>query len=409
MQGILSLRPLWVLMATVFVDMVGFAMVLPLLPFYAKDFGASPTDIGFLVAAYSVAQLLSAPLWGRMSDRYGRRPLIIAGLIAAGCAYVVFGLAQSLWMLFLCRLIQGAGGGTTGVVQAYVADLVPPQDRARALGWITAATSAGVMLGPAIGSLAIHWSHAAPGFLAALLCAANVISARRWLTEPPVPTRPKRPKGSSRQMFYSVLRHPTAPFALPIWIYALGMMAFMAMNAILALFLSDRFGVTAKSIGWFYAYVGGISIVMRAILLGPAVRRFGEGGVVRLGIASLAIGLLSIPLTTSVWILGLAVLFIPVGTALLFPATSSMVSALAPKDSTGQALGVQQSFGGVARLVGPIWAGSLFEIGYRVPFWTGAGLMALLLVPSLSLSRRIERSALLPIPATPAESTTPSS
>lgn len=406
MNGLLSLRPLWVLMATVFVDMVGFAMVLPLLPFYATRFGASPTVIGFLVAAYSVAQLLSAPLWGRMSDRYGRRPLILAGLIAAGCAYVVFGLAQSLWMLFLCRLIQGAGGGITGVVQAYVADLVPPQDRARALGWLTAATSAGVMLGPAIGSLATHWSHAAPGFLAALLCAANVISARRWLSEPPSSSRPKPVRGSSRRMFQSILRHPGAPFALPIWIYAVGMMAFMAMNSVLALFLRNRFGVTEQSIGWFYAYVGAISVVMRAMLLGPAVRRFGEGGVVRLGIASLAIGLLSIPFTTSVWILGVAVLFIPVGTALLFPATSSMVSALAPRDSTGQALGVQQSFGGVARLLGPIWAGSLFEIGDRVPFWTGSALMALLLVPSLSLSRRIERTVAAPPPL---ESATPSS
>ena len=201
---------------------------------------------------------------------------------------------------------------------------------------------------------------------------------------------------------------PGAPFALPIWIYAVGMMAFMAMNSVLALFLRNRFGVTEQSIGWFYAYVGAISVVMRAMLLGPAVRRFGEGGVVRLGIASLAIGLLSIPFTTSVWILGVAVLFIPVGTALLFPATSSMVSALAPRDSTGQALGVQQSFGGVARLLGPIWAGSLFEIGDRVPFWTGSALMALLLVPSLSLSRRIER-AVVATPPTPLESTTPSS
>jgi predicted MFS family arabinose efflux permease len=166
---------------------------------------------------------------------------------------------------------------------------------------------------------------------------------------------------------------------------------------VLALFLKNRFGVTEQTIGWFYAYVGGISVVMRAVLLGPAVRRFGEGGVVRLGVTSLAIGLTAIPLTRSIGVLGLAVLFIPVGTALLFPATSSIVSALAPRASTGQALGVQQSFGGVARLVGPIVAGALFEIGDSVPFWAGAALMALLFIPSLSLTRRIER------PAVPAE------
>jgi multidrug resistance protein len=396
-NGLLSLRPLWVLMATVFIDMMGFAMVLPLLPFYADRFGASAWEVGLLIAMYSVAQLLSAPLWGRMSDRYGRRPLILAGLIAAGCAYIVFGLAQSLWMLFLCRFVQGMGGGTTGVVQAYVADLVPPQERARALGWITAATSAGVMLGPALGSLATHIGPWAPGFLAALLCAVNVLSARRWLIEPPVQARTAAKRGSSREMFVSILRHPSTQLALPIWIYALGMMAFMAMNAVLALFLKNRFGVTEQTIGWFYAYVGGISVVMRAVLLGPAVRRFGEGGVVRLGVTSLAIGLTAIPLTRSIGVLGLAVLFIPVGTALLFPATSSIVSALAPRASTGQALGVQQSFGGVARLVGPIVAGALFEIGDSVPFWAGAALMALLFIPSLSLTRRIER------PAVPAE------
>jgi MFS family permease len=127
------------------------------------------------------------------------------------------------------------------------------------------------------------------------------------------------------------------------------------------------------------------------------VRRFGEGGVVRLGITSLAIGLTAIPLTGSIAVLGLAVLFIPVGTALLFPATSSIVSALAPRTATGQALGVQQSFGGVARLVGPIVAGALFEIGDSVPFWAGAALMSLLIIPSLALTRRIER------PAVPAE------
>ena len=387
MKGLLSLRPLWVLMGTQFIDMVGFAMVLPLIPFYARRFGASPREIGLLIATYSAAQLLAAPLWGRMSDRYGRRPLIIAGLTAAAAAYLVFGLAQSLWMLFLCRFVQGSGGGTAGVVQAYVADLVPPEDRTRALGWLTAAINTGVMLGPALGSLAIYWSPAAPGFLAAILCLANILSARRWLPEPADRIHRPGAHGSLRQMMKSLLGHPTQPLAMPIWIYASAMMAFTAMNAVLALFLADRFGVTEHSIGWFYLYVGGISVVMRAILLGPAVRRFGEAGVVRLGLASLVVGLASIPFTHHVAIFAIGVLFIPVGTALVFPATSSMVSGLAPRDRTGQALGVMQSFGGVARLLGPIWAGALFEIGIGVPFWTGALLVALLQIPAWSLTR----------------------
>ena len=165
-----QLRRLAVLIATCFVDMIGFAMVLPILPFYALDLKASPFEIGIITAAFSAAQILSAPLWGRVSDKYGRRPALLIGLMASAIAYVVFGLAHSLWLLFLSRLIQGAGGGTTGVANAYIADSVEPGDRARALGWLSAATSAGVMLGPVIGSVAAHGGRAMPGFVAAALC-----------------------------------------------------------------------------------------------------------------------------------------------------------------------------------------------------------------------------------------------
>jgi multidrug resistance protein len=380
-----SLRQLSVLMATVFADMVGFTMVLPLLPYYATRCGASPSVVGFLVAAYAFAQFATAPFWGRSSDRWGRRPMILFGLLASAAAYVLFGLADSLWLLFATRLIQGAGGGINGVVQAYVADAVGPEERTKALGWLTAATSAGVMIGPSMGSLAhAHLSREAPGFLAAALCILNVLFAWYWLPESSrtresdaagpaaVPVR----RRSLRHAFLDVLRHPTAPMPSLIWIYAFAMMAFLAMNTVLGLYLKASFGFNEDNIGYFFTYTGAISLVMRGLLLGPAVRRFGEVGVTRLGAFSLVIGLACIPLPTHLPTLALAVLFVPVGTALLFPATTSLVSRLAAKGETGQVMGVQQSFGSIARMVGPLWSGFVFQkVGHAYSFWLASLLM----------------------------------
>ncbi len=254
-----TFKRLSVLMATVFVDMVGFTMVLPLLPFYATELGAKPRHVGALVATYAFAALVMAPLWGRASDRLGRRPLILAGLLGSGIAYVLFGLAHSLWLLFASRFVQGAGsGGIIGVVQAYVADSVPPKERAKALGWVTAATSAGVMFGPALGSLAAGLSQEAPGFLAAGLCLLNVLFAWRWLPEPPARERGGAPPRRLRRALIEVLTHPMSPVHACIWLYAIGMLAFIGMNGVLALYLKDSFGVTKQNIGWFYVYVGGI-------------------------------------------------------------------------------------------------------------------------------------------------------
>src|SRR4030081_1174308 len=141
---------LFVLIITNFVDMVGLLMIIPLMPFYAREMGGGALIVAILMGAFTAAQLLTAPLWGRFSDRYGRRPALLVGLASSAVAFALFGLANSIWLLFLFRLVQGAGGGTTGVVQAYVSDAVPPEDRAKALGWISAATSAGVMIGPLI-------------------------------------------------------------------------------------------------------------------------------------------------------------------------------------------------------------------------------------------------------------------
>ena len=182
-SGRAQFQRLAVLIFVCFVDAIGFMIILPLLPFYATRLSATPETVGRLIASFSIAQLLSAPLWGRVSDRYGRRPTLLVGLAASTVAYAVFGLADAVWLLFASRLVQGAGGGTTGVAQAYVADTVAPNDRARALGWLSSATAAGVILGPAIGSFAFTLGPEAPGLMAAGLCLVNVIFAWYWLAE----------------------------------------------------------------------------------------------------------------------------------------------------------------------------------------------------------------------------------
>src|SRR5690348_16479434 len=172
-----------VLIVTNFVDMVGLLMIIPLLPFYTREMGGGALVVAILMGAFTAAQLLSAPLWGRFSDKYGRRPALLVGLGADGVAYIVFAFANSIWLLMLSRIVQGAGGGTVGVIQAYVADSTEPQNRAKALGWLSAATNLGAALGPPLGSLALLIGHFGPGVVAAGLCSINMLFAWKFLDE----------------------------------------------------------------------------------------------------------------------------------------------------------------------------------------------------------------------------------
>src|SRR3954465_9188656 len=178
-----SAGKLVVLMVTAFMDMVGVLMIIPLLPFYAQKMGAGGFVVGLLVSSFSIAQLLMAPVWGRLSDHYGRRPALIVGMTASAIAYIIFAYADSLWLLFFSRLVQGAGGGTVSVIQAYVADALEPKDRAKGLGWLSAATNAGVALGPLLGAVALKWGTPGPGLLAASLSIVNIAFAWKFLTE----------------------------------------------------------------------------------------------------------------------------------------------------------------------------------------------------------------------------------
>jgi multidrug resistance protein len=393
-------KRLSVLMAVAFIDMIGLMMVLPLMPLYAKSLHASPTMVGMLVASFSVAQLASSPVWGRVSDRYGRRPVLLVGLAASAIAYVVFGFASALWLLFVSRFVQGLGGGTTGVAQAYVADTVAPSERAKALGWLSAATSAGVIIGPALGSIAARWGQAGPGLLAATLCFINVVFAWRWLPESRIlhthtttasgRTIPPPEPRSVRAAVWEVIRHPGRPVARMIWIYAVAMLAYNATPPIFALYLNWRFGITPRNIGYFFLVFGGIGVLMRAFVVGWVNDRLGEIRTMRVGAALYGAGYALIPLAMSVPQFLLVQTLLPLGTALLFPANSALVSHHADKHEFGLMLGVQQALRGVASVIAPILAGVAYErLGPSVPFFA----CAVIIMCALLLASRVPRTA----------------
>ncbi|HMG71268.1 MAG TPA: MFS transporter [Gemmatimonadaceae bacterium] len=395
---------LFVLIITALVDMVGLLMIIPLMPFYARELGGSALIVVILASAFTAAQLLSAPVWGRFSDRYGRRPALLIGLAAACIAYVVFAFATSLWLLLLSRLVQGAGGGTVGVIQAYVADSVEPENRAKALGWLSAATNVGVAIGPALGGVALNFGRSGPGLAAASLCLVNIFFAWKYLRESRDMTEAhdKKPRASRTVIGY-VIAHPGETAPRLIWIYAIAMGAFSGLMAILALFLADRFGVGKDRIWVFYTYVGAIAVVTRAGILGRMVERFGEARLSRIGLALLATGLATLPLARGYFTLAIAVALIPLGTAFTFPCVTSMLSRVISSRERGLYMGVQQTFGGLSRIVIPLWAGFSYDhFGKTVPMFTSAALVLGTIV--LSLGTDDGRKAEAPVVAASAES-----
>ncbi len=401
-----------VLMITAFMDMVGILMVIPLLPFYAKEMNGTGyvfhvlkalhmsgdgAVVSLLIACFAIAQLVSAPAWGRVSDRIGRRPALMIGLGASTVAYVIFAYSQDLDWLFFSRLVQGAGGGTVGVIQAYVADATKPQDRAKALGWLSAATNAGVTLGPLLGSWAMGFGPKGPGLAAATMSIITMTFAYRYLTESHDAAAAKAAGKIVRRSGEAVMRivsHSGEPASRLIWIYAITMGSFQAMTTTLALFLAWKFGVTAHTIGYFFAYVGIISVVTRAGILGKMVDRFGEARLSRIGMVLLACGLGGMPLAGSIPTLAIAVALVPLGTAFTFPCVTGLLSQVVPQHERGLYMGVQQTFGGVARVVGPIYAGWAFDhLGPGVPFYTSAVIVLLTILLGLDMENYTKPAA----------------
>ena len=386
---------LLILFVTAFVDMVGLTMIVPLLPYYATDFGADATTVGLLISAFSLAQLAVAPLWGRVSDRYGRRPAILTGLLVTAAAYVFFAFAESVAALLAARLVQGVGGGTIGVVQAYVADVSSPEQRTKSLGWLSAITSLGAVAGPAVGSLLVSLGGlefvglgaAGIALLVAAFAWAYLIESHR------LPASGGRPAGATtgREAIAHVLSRWHDPAPRLIWIYAVGIGAFYGTIQIVPLLLEQRLGVTERTVGYFVMYLGGMGVVVRALVLGRVVDALGEARLARLGILVLAAGLAATGLGRTGWALAAGFTLMPVGTAFLFPCITGLLSQAVSSRERGLYMGVQHSFGGVSRVAFPIAAGLLIDrFGPGVPFWL-AGLLVLATLPlTRSIGRREE-------------------
>ena len=416
-----SAGKLWVLMITAFIDMVGVLMVIPIMPFYAKELGQGGKFVGLVVSAFAVAQLVTSPLWGRFSDRHGRRPTLLVALSASAIAYVIFAFALdmgplALAMLFFSRLVQGAGGGTVSVIQAYVADSTEPHERVGALGWVSVATNLGVTIGPVLGALALTaWGKRGPGLLAASLCVVNIAFAWRYLRESRDMTdataQAGKPKPKLGQAMANVITHSSEPASRLIWIYAIAMGAFQGVTSMLALYLAVRFGVTEKTIGFFFAYTGVISVLTRSLILSRMVDWLGEARLSRLGSTLLATGIAALafirPLADPAHVvamtggmlparvvailpfvpLALAVALLPLGTAFTFPCVTGLLTRVISSSERGMYMGVQQTFGGAARVVFPIVFGILFDWHLQAPFLLSASLVVLTIYLGMGMDK----------------------
>ncbi len=396
-----------VLFVVAFVDMIGLVIIVPLLPFYATDFGASAFTVGVLISAFSVAQLLSAPFWGRLSDRRGRRPAILVALWVSASAYLLFAFAGSVVALLVSRIVQGLGGGTIGVVQAYVADASRPEDRAKSLGWLSAATSAGAFVGPGLGSLlADIWGQHAPGIASAGLCIVVSGFAWRYLAE----SKELRHSSASmaamrvaprseRQALLHVVESPGEPASRLIWLYTVAIGAFYGTVPILPLLLAEQLQVTERTMGYFIMYLGGMGLVVRALVLGRMVDWLGDARLTRLGIVLLSAGLVLVSWADSYPVLMLSLTLMPLGTAFIFPCVTGLLSRVVRSNERGLFLGVQQTFGGLSRVAVPVTAGVLMDhVGIASPFWISGVLLLLTLPLTRPMEGYIEGVVPTPLP-----------
>lgn len=392
--------PLLSIFLIVLVDILGLTIILPLLPFYAEHFGASPMVVGLLVSTFALCQLVSGPVLGQLSDRYGRKPVLMVSQLGTLLGFAMLAFSRSLWMVFLGRILDGATAGNLSIAQAYIVDVTLPENRARAFGVIGVAFGIGFLIGPAIAGALARYGVQAPMFAAMALSATSILATALLLPKPedarPAPDagavyreaaarEAPAPPGGQRLGLLDWGRYAgyfKRPEIAPLLgqFFAFGM-AFSMFTAGFALFAERHIAwkghlMGPREVGFAFAFSGFLGIFLQGGIIGALVKRLGEPWVIRAGFASLALGLGSLALVHEVQGLALAATFVSFGSSALRPAITSLITRRCEKHEQGVVLGLTQSLTSLAQILSPLLAGALIQRGFLGGWAVAAGLCA---------------------------------
>lgn len=381
-----------IIFGIVFIDLVGFGIVIPVLPLYAEQFGASPLVIGLLLGIYSAMQCVCAPLLGKLSDRVGRRPVLLFSIIGTSIGFLLMGLAHTLWLLFLARIIDGATGGNISTAQAYIADVTPPEERSRGMGLIGAGFGLGLIFGPAIGGLLSHFSLAAPFLFAALLAAINAVLVYALLPESL--SKEHRSQGRAQPSLAELFRSANGrSLAVVMATYFCTTVAFSLLTATYPLFTARRFGYHATQNGYLFAFLGIIGAIIQGGLLGRLIKASSDKAVMVVGTIVLTLSMFALPLGSTAAVLLLTTAGIAVGHGLVAAPLNGLASKGVGTAAQGRVLGAMQSAASLARIIGPVLGGWLLNYDQvhlaeqfgRTPYWTSGTIMCVAAILAIIL------------------------
>ncbi len=375
-------RRIWIIFLIIFVNLLGFGIILPLLPYYVESMGAGAITIGLLSAAYSLFQLLAAPILGELSDKIGRRPVLIFSLIGTTLSFFLLGIANTILVLFISRIIDGISGGNISAAQAYIADITSKENRTQGMGVMMAAFSLGFILGPAIGGILSQYGYSVPAFAAAIVSLIATLLTIFFLPESldlkKVAAAPakKVKRFFSLKDFYDALTHPNIGIVLTITFMV--MFAFSLMEGTFALFSEHTLHLEAKDVGYMFAFLGSIGIIMQLFFLKRITNLLSEKKAVVISVVLMTLALIILAFANSTLMLYAALSLLAIGNSISGPILSGILSKLTPDNEQGNVMGTSQSVGSFARLIGPLIGTTIFSvIGIRSPYIFGAGVLLL--------------------------------
>ena len=378
-MDIMKNKPLASIFLIVFIDLLGFGLILPLLPYYAESFGASDTLVGILVASYAAAQLVGAPLLGRLSDRFGRRPILLVSLLGTLLSFLLLGFAKTLWVLFAARIFDGITGGNISVAQAYIADVTDEKSRAKGMGMIGAAFGLGFIFGPATGGFLSQWGYAVPAFAAAGLVTFNLLMVYFWLPESLTPekraelAKTEKPKLTLGTLFAALKRPFSGSLLITRFFFGL---AFAIFQTIFSLYALRRFNLAAQQTGYILTYVGVLSVIVQGGLVGKLSERFREDWLITASVGVMALSLLGWAFVPSATMLLVVLAPIALAGGILNTVVSSALTKTVQPQEIGGILGLSASIESLTRVIAPTLGGILLE---RLGAWSPGVFSAIVL------------------------------